>query len=71
MSKWCLVSIFSCHGWKIHTVEGIGGPTRVNGLNDNNLPTDTISINLCNLLLAGIFNFFVHVKQSFICLLSE
>ncbi|XP_018569700.1 probable aldehyde oxidase gad-3 [Anoplophora glabripennis] len=22
----CLVSIFSCHGWKIHTVEGIGGP---------------------------------------------
>ncbi|KAJ8949770.1 hypothetical protein NQ318_018999 [Aromia moschata] len=23
----CLVSIFSCHGWKIHTIEGIGGPT--------------------------------------------
>ncbi|KAJ8952857.1 hypothetical protein NQ314_007463 [Rhamnusium bicolor] len=23
----CLVSVFSCHGWKIHTVEGIGGPT--------------------------------------------
>nr|CAI5836488.1 unnamed protein product [Callosobruchus analis] len=22
----CLVSILSCHGWKIHTVEGIGGP---------------------------------------------
>ncbi|KAJ8925554.1 hypothetical protein NQ315_009394 [Exocentrus adspersus] len=22
----CLVSIFSCHGWKIHTIEGIGGP---------------------------------------------
>ncbi|CAH0550925.1 unnamed protein product [Brassicogethes aeneus] len=23
----CLVSIFSCHGMKIHTIEGIGGPT--------------------------------------------
>lgn len=22
----CLVSIFSCHGWKIHTIEGIGNP---------------------------------------------
>ncbi|XP_066250729.1 uncharacterized protein [Euwallacea similis] len=22
----CLVSILSCHGWKIHTVEGIGNP---------------------------------------------
>lgn len=21
-----MVSIFSCHGWKIHTIEGIGGP---------------------------------------------
>nr|CAI5857537.1 unnamed protein product [Callosobruchus analis] len=22
----CLVSILSCHGWKIYTIEGIGGP---------------------------------------------
>ncbi|CAH1997051.1 unnamed protein product [Acanthoscelides obtectus] len=24
----CLVSVLSCHGWKIHTVEGIGGPLK-------------------------------------------